>query len=135
MQRIAAASNLIRKLTGPFCSTLATALLERGFDLGQEVLPAIMHTLATGPGSAAPSQGMRRLPLPWLCPCKLHLEHHRLVLVLTAFIIQAGTKKLDLLPCSHHAETCHVQGPHLQQQHLRACAANGGASAPSLRLM
>lgn len=64
MQRIAAASNLIRKLTGPFCSTLATALLERGFDLGQEVLPAIMHALATGPGSAAHSQGMRPLPVP-----------------------------------------------------------------------
>ena len=63
MQRIAAASNLIRKLTGPFCSILATALLEQGFDLGQEVLPAIMHALATGPGSAAPSQGMRRLLL------------------------------------------------------------------------
>ena len=64
MQRIAAASNLIRKLTGPCCSILATALLERGFDLGQEVLPAIMHALATGPGSAAHSQGMR--------PCRCH---------------------------------------------------------------
>lgn len=57
MQRIAGASNLIRELMGPFCSTLATALLERGFDLGQDVLPAVMHALATGPGPAMHSQG------------------------------------------------------------------------------
>ena len=57
MQRIAAASNLIRDLIGPFCSTLAVALLERGFDLGREVLPAIMHALAAGPGFTLPSQG------------------------------------------------------------------------------
>ena len=64
MQRIAAASNLIRDLIGPFCSTLATALLERGFDLGREVLPAIMHALAAGPGAAAPSHGRQT---PALC--------------------------------------------------------------------
>ena len=63
MQRIAAASNLIRDLIGPFCSTLATALLERGFDLGREVLPAIMHALAAGPGSSVPSQGRHPVPL------------------------------------------------------------------------
>ena len=64
MQRIAAASNLIRDLIGPFCPTLATALLERGVDLGREVLPAIMHALAAGPGPATPSQGV----LPTLPP-------------------------------------------------------------------
>ncbi len=65
MQRIAAASNLIRDLIGPFCSTLAVALLERGFDLGREVLPAIMHALAAGPGFTLPSQG--RHPVYYLC--------------------------------------------------------------------
>ena len=63
MQRIAAASSLIRDLIGPFCSTLAVALLERGFDLGREVLPAIMHALAAGPGTAVPSQGRHPHPL------------------------------------------------------------------------
>jgi hypothetical protein len=64
MQRIAGASNLIRELMGPFCSTLATALLERGFDLGQDVLPAVMHALAIGPGPAMPSQGEEDLYSP-----------------------------------------------------------------------
>ena len=57
MQRIAAASSIIRDLIGPFCSTLAIALLEIGFDLAKDVLPAIMHALVTGPNSATPSQG------------------------------------------------------------------------------
>ena len=56
MQRIAAASSIIRELIGPFCSILAVALLEIGFDLGKDVLPAIMHALVTGPSSATPSQ-------------------------------------------------------------------------------
>lgn len=72
MQRIAAASNLIRDLIGPFCSTLAAALLERGFDLGREVLPAIMHALAAGPGSVVPSQGMST-PCPFPADERCHL--------------------------------------------------------------
>ena len=65
MQRIAAASNIIRDLIGPFCSTLAIALLEIGFDLGKDVLPAIMHALVTGPNSASPSQSTLT---PLRCP-------------------------------------------------------------------
>ena len=58
MQRIAAASSIIKDLIGPFCSTLAIALLETGFDLDQDVLPAIMHALMTGPKPSALSQSM-----------------------------------------------------------------------------
>ena len=64
MQRIATAGNLITDLIGPFCAILAAALLERGCDLGREVLPAIMHALAAGPGSSVPSQGMQPLFAP-----------------------------------------------------------------------
>lgn len=72
MQRIAVASNLIRELIGPFCSVLATAVLEKGFDLGQDVLPAIMHALASGPGSSMPGQGMHDNALA--C-CHLQFAH------------------------------------------------------------
>ena len=150
MQRIAAASSIIRDLIGPFCSTLAIALLEIGFDLGRDVLPAIMHALMTGPVSATPSQSMwisctalTGISKDGICVLRLSAAPRmfrywlRETLMLGLDCLQRASCRLGAMLCDTPtlASAHGAQAEGRQQQRLRMRAAAGGGSAPGWRWM
>ncbi len=57
LQRVAAASGRLRDLLGPYVLSLVPQLLHQGCQLGDAILPALVHAIATGPMQGPPNTG------------------------------------------------------------------------------
>lgn len=64
LQRVAVASGKLRNLLGPYVHSLVSQLLAEGLQVGQSIMPALVHAIAVGPTSAASMGGKSQLTVP-----------------------------------------------------------------------
>ncbi len=55
LQRLAVASGKLRDLLGLYVHSLVSQLLAEGLQLGQAIMPALVHAIAIGPSSSVAS--------------------------------------------------------------------------------